>query len=111
VLEWLGSNQISISTSVGLLAVLLGVGMAARSVGFRSLHRWAESIESRTDDRYHTFDESSIKFTVVLRGREFVDRFLLEHEFVKRLKARYAQEGIVIPFPIRAVESPEVWRR
>lgn len=62
--------------------------------------------------RYHTFDESSINFTVILRGREFVDQFLLKHEFVKRLQARYAQEGIVIPFPIRTLEFPaELWRR
>lgn len=62
--------------------------------------------------RFHTFDESSINFTVILRGREFVDQFLLKHEFVKRLQARYAQEGIVIPYPIRTLEFPaEVWRR
>ncbi len=53
--------------------------------------------------RYHTFGESSINFTVILRAKEFTDRFLITHEFIKRLKKRYDKEGIVIPFPIRTV--------
>lgn len=55
--------------------------------------------------RYHTFNESSIDFTVVLRVRQFVDRYLMTHEFVKRLKSRYLQEGIEIPFPQRVLHS------
>jgi len=53
--------------------------------------------------RYHTFDDSSINFTVYLRCKEFFEKFLLQHEFIKRLKKRYDQEGISIPFPIRTV--------
>jgi small-conductance mechanosensitive channel len=53
--------------------------------------------------RYHTFGDSSINFTVVLRANEFVDQYLLKHEFIKRLHARYAREGITIPFPIRTL--------
>ncbi|MBW2653184.1 MAG: mechanosensitive ion channel family protein [Deltaproteobacteria bacterium] len=53
--------------------------------------------------RYHTFDDFSINFTVILRAREFVDQYLLKHEFVKRLHERYNKEGIEIPFPIRTV--------
>lgn len=53
--------------------------------------------------RYHTFGESSINFNVILRAKEFTDRFLIIHEFIKRLKKRYDREGIVIPFPIRTV--------
>jgi small-conductance mechanosensitive channel len=53
--------------------------------------------------RYHTFGDSSINFSVILRGREFGDQFILKHEFVKRLHYRYRQEGIEIPFPIRTV--------
>jgi small-conductance mechanosensitive channel len=54
--------------------------------------------------RYHTFADSSINFSVILRGQEFTDRFLITHEFVKRLRKRYRQERIEIPFPIRTVE-------
>jgi small-conductance mechanosensitive channel len=53
--------------------------------------------------RYHTFADSSINFTVILRGKEFVDQYLIKHEFVKRLHARFNDEGIVIPFPIRTI--------
>lgn len=57
--------------------------------------------------RYHTFGDSSINLTVILRAREFVASYLIKHEFVKRLHARYAEEGIVIPFPIRAINTTQ----
>jgi small-conductance mechanosensitive channel len=58
--------------------------------------------------RYHTFADSSINFTVILRAKEFVDQYLIKHEFVKRLHTRFSDEGIVIPFPIRTVvQRPE----
>jgi len=53
--------------------------------------------------RYNTFGDSSIKFTVILRVKEFVDQYLIKHEFIKRLHKRYIQEGINIPYPIRAI--------
>lgn len=53
--------------------------------------------------RYHTFNDFSIDFTVILRCKEFVNNYLIKHEFIKKLHKRYAEEGIVIPFPIRAV--------
>jgi small-conductance mechanosensitive channel len=54
--------------------------------------------------RYHTFDSSSINFTVILRAEEFVNGYLLKHEFIKRLHRRYREEGIVIPFPLRTLD-------
>lgn len=54
--------------------------------------------------RYHTFGDSSINFTVILRAEEFVNGYLLKHEFVKRLHKRFQQEEIVIPFPIRTLD-------
>ncbi|MBC8473749.1 MAG: mechanosensitive ion channel family protein [Candidatus Omnitrophica bacterium] len=53
--------------------------------------------------RYHTFSDFSINFTVILRAKEFVDNYLIKHEFIKRLHERYAKEGINIPYPIRAI--------
>lgn len=53
--------------------------------------------------RYHTFNDFSIDFTVILRAKEFVDNYLIKHEFIKRLHERYAKESIVIPYPIRAI--------
>ena len=53
--------------------------------------------------RYHTFADFSINFTVILRAKEFVDNYMIKHEFIKRLHKRFAQEGIVIPYPIAAI--------
>ena len=53
--------------------------------------------------RYHTFSDFSINFTVILRAKEYVDRYLLTHEFVKELHKRYREENIVIPYPIRTI--------
>jgi small-conductance mechanosensitive channel len=53
--------------------------------------------------RYHTFADSSVNFTVILRAKEFVDQYLIKHEFVKQLHTRFNAEGIAIPFPIRTI--------
>lgn len=53
--------------------------------------------------RYHTFGDFSINFTVILRAKEFVDQYLIKHEFIQRLHERYKKEGIIIPYPIRAI--------
>jgi small-conductance mechanosensitive channel len=53
--------------------------------------------------RYNSFGDSSIGFTAILRGKEYVDQYLITHEFIKRLHQRYTKEGIVIPYPIRAI--------
>ncbi|MDI6888181.1 MAG: mechanosensitive ion channel family protein [Methanocellales archaeon] len=53
--------------------------------------------------RYNKFGDFSINFTVILRVREYVDKYLVTHEFMKELHKRYNKEGIVIPFPIRTV--------
>ncbi len=55
--------------------------------------------------RYHTFGDSSIGFSVILRVGEFTDRYLVTHEFLKRLRARYDREGIEIPFPQRVLHG------
>jgi small-conductance mechanosensitive channel len=56
--------------------------------------------------RFNTFGESSIDLTVILRVRTFVDRYLVIHEFVKRLQRSYDRAGIEIPFPQRVVHLP-----
>ena len=57
--------------------------------------------------RFHTFGDSSINMTVVLRAREFRETYRVKSEFVKRLHARFREEGITIPFPIRTLDLPE----
>jgi small-conductance mechanosensitive channel len=57
--------------------------------------------------RYNTFGDYRVGFTVILRGKEFVNQYLIKHEFVKRLHRRYRQEGIVIPMPVRTLQTPD----
>ena len=68
-----------------------------------------ENVEGGVKDfesnvRFHTFNDSSIDFRVLLRAREITDSYLLKHEFIKRLHKRFKQEGIVIPYPIRTLD-------
>ena len=53
--------------------------------------------------RYRGIGTSSIDFSVSLSGKEFVDQYLIKHEFIKRVHRRFEKEGIVIPYPITAV--------
>lgn len=57
--------------------------------------------------RFHTFGAYSIEFSVVLRVKEFTSRYLITHEFITRLKKRYEEEGIEIPYPITTIEFPQ----
>jgi small-conductance mechanosensitive channel len=58
--------------------------------------------------RYHTFGDSSINFTVIMRAKAFADQYLVTHEFIKRLHRSFHAEGIEIPFPIRTVQVKKV---
>mgnify|MGYP001178311839 CR=1 FL=1 len=40
--------------------------------------------------RYHTFNQSSIDFTVILRAQTFVDNYLIKHEFIKAISRAFA---------------------
>lgn len=65
-------------------------------------HKWGIS-DYETFVIFHTFDSSSINFTVMLRAQEYFNRFFIKSEFMKALHKRYKEEGIAIPYPIRAI--------
>lgn len=52
---------------------------------------------------FHTFDNSSINFTVMLRAQEYFNRFFIKSAYIKAIHKRFKEEGIVIPYPISAV--------
>ncbi|RDV24117.1 mechanosensitive ion channel family protein [Alteromonas aestuariivivens] len=56
---------------------------------------------------FHTFDNSSINLTVMIRAQEYFNRFFIKSAFIKALKKRFDQEGIVIPFPITALNMDQ----
>ncbi len=49
------------------------------------------------------FGDYSIHFIVVLKVNEYTQGGLLCHELIKRLHTRFNKEGIVMPYPIQAV--------
>lgn len=53
--------------------------------------------------RYHTLGDSSVKFSVILRGKEFTDQYLIKHEFIKAILETYNEFNIVVPYPTRTV--------
>jgi len=57
--------------------------------------------------RFHTFADSSINFKVWLGATDYIAGLTLKHEFIKRLHARYNEEGIVIPWPVRTIDLPD----
>jgi small-conductance mechanosensitive channel len=57
--------------------------------------------------RFNTFADSSINFKVWLGAKDYVAGLAVKHEFIKRLHARYKQEGISIPFPVRTIDLPD----
>lgn len=54
--------------------------------------------------RFTAFADSGIDFSVGLRAREYTDQFLLKHEFLKRLEARFRTEGVEMPYPHMVVQ-------
>lgn len=49
--------------------------------------------------RYHTFGDSNIQFSIILRVYEYVDKYLVTHEFIKNLVEAYRKNKIEISFP------------
>lgn len=69
-------------------------------------HEWGVT-EYNTFVVFHTFDSSSINFTVMLRVKEYFNRFFVKSDFIKALHKRYREEGIVIPYPISAINTSQ----
>lgn len=44
--------------------------------------------------RFNVFADTNVKMNVMMRGKKFVDQYLLKHEFLKKLHTRYVKEDI-----------------
>jgi small-conductance mechanosensitive channel len=55
--------------------------------------------------RFKKFDDYAVEFTAYIRciGLDYPERLQVQHEFVKQIHARYAKEGIIIPYPTHDV--------
>jgi small-conductance mechanosensitive channel len=69
-------------------------------------HEWGVD-DYNTFVLFTEFDSSSINMTVMLRAKEYFNRFWVKSAFIKALHKRFAEEGIVIPFPIRAINTDQ----
>ncbi len=53
--------------------------------------------------RFNELGDSNINFSVILRVDEPVAKYILLHEFIKRLMKAYEKEGVEISWPVRKV--------
>jgi len=78
----------------------------AREVATEVIAEFSPTVRDfKPSARFHTFGSSSIDMTVVLRAGQFDDQWEMRHQFVKRLKRRFDEAGIEIPFPQRVVHT------
>lgn len=61
--------------------------------------------------RYRGFGDSSIAFSILFSVPTFGDQIPVIHQLIKALHKRYAEEGIVIPYPIRTLEWSDTDRK
>ncbi len=69
------------------------------------------SAEPEVRIRYRTFADSSITFSILFPLPAPRHQVPVIHLLIKALHRRFAQEGIVIPFPIRTLELGDTDRR
>ena len=98
------SLWITVGVGVSYDSDLEEVERVAVEVAVQTLEAVTEKAPSESPHvRYRAFGDSSIDFDVLLPANKFADQFLIRHEFIKRLHARFNEEGIEIPFPIRTL--------
>ena len=56
--------------------------------------------------RFTAFGDSNIDFVVVMRAEDRLGTFVVKHELIKRLRARFGREGIEINYPVRKLLLP-----
>ena len=97
------------------MAVVIQCGVAYASnlekvekIAIETATRIQKSVEGAVKDfipfiRYHTFGDSNIQFSIILRVQTYVDKYLITHEFIKALKKSFDEEGIEISLPARKI--------
>ena len=57
--------------------------------------------------RYNHLGTFGLRFSVILQCQEFTDQYLIKSEYIRRLRARFQQEGITPPTPAQTVRLSE----
>ena len=55
--------------------------------------------------RYSEFGDSNINFRIIFQGVDRAGMFAVKHEIIKRLHARFGDEGIEINYPVRKLTT------
>lgn len=96
--------SITIPVRVGYSTDLVRVEDVTLEVGREVLQEVPGCVpETEPLVRYNNFGEISVDFGVILTIREFVDQYVVQHEFMKRLHRRFSEENIEIPAVMPAV--------
>jgi len=53
--------------------------------------------------RYNKFGDSNIEFSIILRVKNFVSKYIITHEFIKELMKAYNKNKIEISWPVRKI--------
>ncbi len=53
--------------------------------------------------RYNNFNDFSVDFNLVVKIKQYTNKFLVIHELIKNIHKEYKKHNIVIPYPIRTV--------
>lgn len=56
--------------------------------------------------RYFEFGDSNVGFNLIFQARDRAGMFAVQHEIIKRIHARFKEEGIEINYPVRNLEAP-----
>jgi small-conductance mechanosensitive channel len=95
---------VGVAWSVPFGSDLSKVERLAEEVGLRVQQNVAGAVPTFVPvARFTQFTEAGVAFNVGLRAAEYGDQFLLKHEFIKLLDARFRAEGVELPYPHRVM--------
>jgi small-conductance mechanosensitive channel len=57
--------------------------------------------------RFKAMTTFAVHFSVILQFQEFVDQYLIQSEYIRRVRKRFSQEGITMPGPIQPLRLTE----
>lgn len=102
------SSSVTIDAAAGYANDLDHVERVAIEVGVEVMREVAGGVPDFTPlVRFNHLGTFGVRFTVILQANEFTDQYLIKSEFIRRLRARFQQEGITPPAPVQTVRLSE----
>ena len=102
------NSSVSVEASAGYENDLDHVAQVAIEVGQEVMRDVAGGVPDFMPlVRFNQLGTYGVRFSVVLQAQEFTDQYLIKSEFIRRLRARFQQEGITPPAPVQTVRLSE----